>query len=113
MARCASGSRPVLFSNVPSMSRARRRIVGAGRGGYAVQANIAEGYGRRLPRERLRFLNIAEGSLAEVAYCIHAGWRLGYIGDDVLKELEKDLNGVGAPLIGLIRSIRTRSTPAS
>jgi four helix bundle protein len=76
---------------------------------YSVPANIAEGYGRRSPRERLRFLNIAEGSLAEVGYCIHAAWRLGYVGDDVLKQLEKDLNGVGAPLVGLIRSIRVRS----
>jgi len=40
------------------------------------------------------------------AYCIHAGWRLGDITEAVLKELEKDLNGVGAPVSGLIRSIR-------
>jgi four helix bundle protein len=76
---------------------------------YSVPANITEGYGRRLPRERLRFLNIAEASLAEVAYCIHAAWRLGYLNDESLAELEKDLNGVGAPLIGLINSIHISS----
>jgi hypothetical protein len=44
--------------------------------------------------------------VAEVAYCLHAAWRLGYVTDSLLEELEKSLNGVGAPLAGLIRSIR-------
>jgi len=73
---------------------------------YSVPANIAEGYGRRHWRDRLRFLNIAEGSLAEVTYCIHAARRLGYFGADALKELNDDANAVGAPLVGLIHSIR-------
>ena len=46
---------------------------------YSVPANIVEGYARRHRRERLHFLNIAEGSLAEVSYCVHAAWRLGYL----------------------------------
>ncbi len=45
---------------------------------YSVPANIAEGFARRHRRERLHFLNISEASLAEVGYCIHAAWRLGY-----------------------------------
>jgi hypothetical protein len=52
-------------------------------------------------------LNISEGSLAEASYCVHAAWRLGYINDKTLAELETDLNAVGAPLAGLIRSTRT------
>src|SRR5437870_4295684 len=48
---------------------------------YSVPANIAEGYGRRHKRDRLHFLNIAEASLSEVAYCVHAAWRLKYISD--------------------------------
>src|SRR5215467_7024760 len=62
---------------------------------YSVPANIAEGFARRLPRERRHFLNIAEGSLAEVAYCIHVARRLGYITDTVYEEIERDANGVG------------------
>jgi four helix bundle protein len=73
---------------------------------YSVPANIAEGYGRRYLRQRIHFLNIAEASLAEVAYCIHAAGRLGYFGEDLLKELNADADRVGAPLVGLIRSIR-------
>ena len=76
---------------------------------YSVAANIVEGYARRYRRARLHFLNISEGSLAEASYCVHAAWRLGYINDQTLSELEKDLNAVGAPLAGLIRS--TRSMP--
>jgi four helix bundle protein len=75
---------------------------------YSVPANIAEGYGRRHLRDRLHFLNIAEASLAEAVYCVHAAWRLGYVTPPVLADLEKDLNGVGAPLAGLIRSLAGR-----
>jgi four helix bundle protein len=76
---------------------------------YSVPANIAEGYARRHKRDRLRFLNIAEASLAEVSYCVHVAERLGYVTAQVSKELEKDLNGVGAPLVGLVRSVRSMS----
>ena len=76
------------------------------RAAYSVPANIAEGYGRRHLRDRLHFLNIAEASLAEVSYCIHVAGRLGYDGPELSKNLEKDLNSVGAPLVGLIRSVR-------
>src|SRR5215467_4079372 len=73
---------------------------------YSVPANIVEGFARRYRRSRLHFLNISEGSLAEVGYCVHVAHRLGYIDDQVRDELEKDLNGVGAPLAGLIRSTK-------
>jgi four helix bundle protein len=77
------------------------------RAAYSVAANIVEGYARRHRRERLHYLNIAEASLAEVSYCIHAAGRLGYVTSQLSQELEKDLNGVGAPLTGLIRSVRS------
>ena len=77
---------------------------------YSVPANIVEGFARRHRRARLHFLNIAEGSLAEAGYCLHAAMRLGYISGETLTELEAELNGVGAPLAGLIRS--TRLMPA-
>ena len=76
------------------------------RAAYSVPANIAEGYGRRHRRMRLHFLNIAESSLAEVSYCVHAACRLGYINEEVHASLEADLKAVGAPLAGLIRSVR-------
>ncbi|MBI4486769.1 MAG: four helix bundle protein [Acidobacteria bacterium] len=74
---------------------------------YSVPANIVEGFARRHRRARLHLLNIAEGSLAEIGYCVHVAARLGYISPGVLSELEIELNRVGAPLAGLIRSTRT------
>ena len=58
---------------------------------------------------RLHFLIVAESSLAEVGYCLHVAMRLGYITEQALTEFEGELNGVGAPLIGLIRSTRLMS----
>jgi four helix bundle protein len=77
------------------------------RAAYSVPANIVEGFARRYRRARLHFLNISESSLAEAWYCIHAAKRLGYITESHFAELEKQMNGVGAPLAGLIRSTRT------
>jgi four helix bundle protein len=76
------------------------------RAAYSVPANIVEGMAKRYRRMRLHYLNIAESSLAETAYGIHAAGRLGYFSKDLVAELETDLNGVGAPLMGLIRSTR-------
>ena len=56
---------------------------------YSVAANIVEGFARRSGKSRLNFSNIAEGSLAEVGYCVHVAHRLGYISDDLAGELEK------------------------
>jgi four helix bundle protein len=77
------------------------------RAAYSVPANIAEGYARRHKRDRLRFLNIAEASLAEVSYCVHVAGRLGYVTPQISNDLEKDLSRVGGPLVGLIRSVRS------
>lgn len=79
------------------------------RAAYSVPANIVEGFARRYRRARLHFLNIAEGSLAEVGYCLHVAKRLGYISDKTYDELELEIRKVSAPLTGLIRS--TRSLP--
>src|SRR4029079_12060545 len=79
------------------------------RAAYSVAANIVEGFARRYRRARLHFLNISESSLAEVGYCGHAGSTWGYLTEDERKDLEKDLNRVGAPLRGLVRSTKSMS----
>jgi four helix bundle protein len=76
------------------------------RAAYSVAANIVEGSARRHRRDRLHFFNIAEGSLSEVAYCVHVARRLGYITDEMAEGLQREISCVGAPLIGLIRSMR-------
>jgi four helix bundle protein len=80
---------------------------------YSVPANIAEGFARRYRQARLNHLNIAESSLAELGYCVHAAWRLGYIDDQTRRGLESELNAVGAPLVGLVRSSRSLPSDSS
>jgi four helix bundle protein len=77
------------------------------RAAFSVAANIVEGFARREPRDRLRFLNIAEASLAEVGYSIHVARRLEYISEATASDLDTHVRAVGAPLVGLIRSIKT------
>jgi four helix bundle protein len=76
------------------------------RAAYSVAANIVEGSARRHRKDRLHFFNIAEGSLSEVGYCVHAAHRLGYITDELAENLDREISAVGAPLIGLIQSTR-------
>src|SRR5688500_5486527 len=78
------------------------------RAAYSVAANIVEGYAREYPRERLQFLNISWGSLAEVGYCLHVARRLGYINAGKYEEFDLAVRRVGAPLSGIIQ--RTRGT---
>jgi four helix bundle protein len=56
----------------------------------------------------VNFLYIAQSSLAEVGYCIHAAFRLGYIGEKLATELDLEIRKVGAPLAGLIASERLK-----
>jgi four helix bundle protein len=74
------------------------------RAAFSVASNIVEGFARRHAKERLNFLNISQSSLAEVEYCIHVATRLGYLTRAEAESLQAEINQVGAPLAGLIRS---------
>src|SRR5262245_16877871 len=76
------------------------------RAAFSVPVNIVEGFARPAGRGRLNFLNIAQASLAEVGYCIHAAVRLEYLSKAIADEYESEIKRVGAPLAGLIRSDR-------
>lgn len=75
------------------------------RAAFSVAANIVEGYARRGERDRLRFLNIAESSLAELGYAVHVATRLGFVAPSRIEEVDRAIRGVAAPLVGLIRSV--------
>lgn len=64
------------------------------RAATSVPANIAEGQGRRLPKEFLYFLANARGSLLELDTHLELAFRLRYLNADQHSTLLRQLQGV-------------------
>jgi four helix bundle protein len=79
-------------------SQIRRAVV-------SVPANIAEGQGRRLPKEYLYFLANARGSLLELDTHVEIALRLKYLTKEQHVRLFAQLEEVGKILNGLMRSL--------
>ncbi len=73
------------------------------RAAISIPANIAEGFKRRTRREKLRFMNIAEGSVEESKYFLILAGDLGYGETSTLKasldEVARLLKGYTKPII--------------
>lgn len=91
-------------NNFPAHERfgLRERIRGAV---VVIPANIAEGEARSDSREFLHHLRIARGRLAELHTLLVVAEQLGYIGPDVLQELEHKIGGVARPINRLLNSV--------
>jgi four helix bundle protein len=67
------------------------------RASISIAANISEGFAKKSGLEKIRFLNISQGSLEECKYFVILSRDLGYGSDKVLDELfieiGKMLNG--------------------
>ena len=83
-------------------SQIRRAVV-------SVPANIAEGQGRRLPKEYLYFLANARGSLLESDTHLEIAVRLSYLTNDTYLTLKTQLDEVTKILNGLMRSVERSS----
>lgn len=74
------------------------------RAGVSVPANIAEGFKRRGLADKVRFYNIAQGSLEEVRYyfilCRDLGYKIDF--DSLSEQAER----IGRMLTGLMRSVK-------
>jgi len=72
------------------------------RAAISIISNIAEGFDRDGNKEFIQFLSIAKGSCSELlAQCIVAH-DIGYINEDVLKDLRKELVAVNNLVGGLM-----------
>ena len=74
------------------------------RSALSVASNIAEGYERGTPRDRLRFLHYALGSCAELRTQLYIGIEAGYVARDAGTEWVLETRELSAMLLGLIRA---------
>ncbi|HCI03927.1 MAG: four helix bundle protein [Candidatus Peribacteraceae bacterium] len=65
------------------------------RAATSIPTNIVEGNYRRSNKERLRFFEIAEGSLEELSYQLSLSMRLGYITNEQFELLDNQIGKVG------------------
>lgn len=76
------------------------------RAAVSVPANIAEGFTRLSPAEKVRFYNIAEGSLEESRYYLYLACELGYADSPELQAIGEETTRL---IKGLIKSIKKAS----
>lgn len=81
------------------------------RAAISIPSNIAEGMGRVSTKEQIHFLEIAYGSLREVDCQLDIAKDLGYISDEELQNVEKQLEKVTALVAGM-RNQRSASLNA-
>ncbi len=77
------------------------------RSGLSVPSNIAEGMARSSQQERKRFINIAQGSIAELKTQIWIGMKIEYIEKDKGKYFVNEASEIAAMLGGLHRTLST------
>ena len=75
------------------------------RAAVSIPANIAEGYKRLSKAEKLRFMNIAQGSLEECRYYIILSYDLQYIDDGTYDELINVIENTSRLLNAYVKSI--------
>ncbi|MGA2609987.1 MAG: four helix bundle protein [Terriglobia bacterium] len=75
------------------------------RAAASIPTNIAEGSKRQSNQEYARFLNIAEGSLAETEYLVMLSRDLGFLARDSSDELLKEITEIARMLNALKRKV--------
>ena len=105
---------PQIYAVVRKLPREETYALGdqLQRAAISIPANIAEGQGRRHPREFLQYLAIARGSLAELNTLLILAQRLDYLTPPALDELDDVLQGVAKPLHGLMSTL-AKSLPTN
>jgi four helix bundle protein len=76
------------------------------RAAVSVPSNISEGLTRTTKKDKLHFLNIAQGSLSELDAQLEISQRLSYISEEQGTTIGEVQTAVESLLSGLIRSLR-------
>lgn len=75
------------------------------RAAVSVPSNIAEGQARKSPGDFKRFLHIALGSLAEVDTQLVLAQEFGYLNQEDVDQIDKQIQGLRMKLYALINSL--------
>ena len=78
------------------------------RSAQSIPTNISEGMGRFSKKEFLQFLIISRGSVEETKYHLILAKDLGYIEENVFKELKNNYTLLGKKNNSLVSSIKTK-----
>lgn len=76
------------------------------RAAVSIEANLAEGCGRRTDRELSRFALIANGSANELQCQVLVARDLGYLEQNIYREIERELAEITSMLSGLVGRLR-------
>jgi four helix bundle protein len=79
------------------------------RASVSIAANIAEGYKKRSRADKLRLLNISQGSLEECQYYLILSKDLNYINDEEFRRMSEKLENVSKLLNNYCRAIQSNS----
>jgi len=77
------------------------------RSSLSVPSNIAEGMERESDKEKIRFLDIAKGSAAELRTQIYIGMEIGYIPKDIGNPWIAETREISAMIVGLMQSLKS------
>lgn len=83
------------------------------RAARSIPANIAEGWGRIFPKQKISFCNTASGSAEECANHLIEARNVEYIDNETHERLQRRMHVIAVKLTNLISSTRKRVNPSA
>lgn len=80
------------------------------RAAVSIPSNIAEGMSRTSEKEKIRFLEVAYGSLMEVYCQLCISYDLGYVAAEQLSELKTQIDRIANKLNALTKALKRQSS---
>ena len=78
------------------------------RAAVSIPSNIAEGVGRFSIKDRIRFIDISNGSVMEVMCQLEIAHKLGYISDEELQTQDTKIATLAKMILGLRKNLEVK-----
>jgi four helix bundle protein len=75
-------------------------------------SNIAEGFENQSKQQFIRYLYIARGSCGELRSQLYVAYDVGYLDDNLMKELRKEATAISKQFSGLISYLENYQPPS-